>query len=831
MFKKSRLVVLMLAVLTVMFIMPFTGGEVKADPIVIPTYYDCNGYKCILNADDNTAIICGRADVNIYPDITIPSNVSYYGKEYSVESIADDAFKNDTIINSLTIEEGVKSIGSDAFYGCTNLSVITIPVSVTIIESGAFSGCSSLTTIHYGGSKLQWAAIKGYGKPDIEPTDYGKTDDKITISTEFYDPEFSTSYSDESGFSAITVNEVTTRDTFVPSDTTATIVVNLNDGYTLTNVNVNDSDDPKTALKDYKSSIDAETGVCTISFTPEENKNYRFKFEFQDAVKFTFDTNGGTTGDDWDGDVRLVSSYYDIFNKDKSEFLKVKPPEGYYLDHIEVSGIDMSEFYLDSFFGFGYLPYQNDVTFKFIWSQEYGFVSADGFIINISSYSDDAFIVGRGPDNKDEIIEIPAQITYEGHNYNVYNIYNVAFLYDNIIKELKVADGVKEIKDYAFCGCSSLSKIELPDDMSTISYNSFLDTAYYNDDQNWYDGALYIGKYLIIANISDKDCIVKEGTTYIVMNAFFNNDVLETISIPASVKSIGREAFAYCDNLSKVIIDDDSSLSILGKDMFAYCDKLTEIYIPASVTEIDSTAFYGCNSLTTIHYGGSPNDWAAITGSGKPDIEPADYGKEDVPTPTPTVAPTPTGSPTDGPSPTGSPSIEPTNSADPSASPEVTTSPEPGVTPTAEPTVSPDATPSVVPTATPSVTPTPRENVTPTPEVTPGAKKANMLKVKAKTATVKLSKLNKKSQKLKVSKVIKFKNKGQGEISYKLSSAKKGKKSYKKYFKIDKKTGKVTVKKGLNKGTYKVKVKLQSAGNEEYEASKALAVTFKIKVK
>ena len=105
------------------------------------------------------------------------------------------------------------------------------------------------------------------------------------------------------------------------------------------------------------------------------------------------------------------------------------------------------------------------------------------------------------------------------------------------------------------------------------------------------------------------------------------------------------------------------------------------------------------------------------------------------------------------------------------------------------------------------------------------------VKVKAKTAKVKYKNLKKKSQKLKVSKVIKFEDKGQGAISFKLSSAKKGKKSYKKFFKIDKKSGKLTVKKGLKKGTYKVKVKLQAAGDEGYEASKALAVTFKVKVK
>ena len=85
--------------------------------------------------------------------------------------------------------------------------------------------------------------------------------------------------------------------------------------------------------------------------------------------------------------------------------------------------------------------------------------------------------------------------------------------------------------------------------------------------------------------------------------------------------------------------------------------------------------------------------------------------------------------------------------------------------------------------------------------------------------------------KLKVGKVIKFKNKGQGKLSYKLVSAKKGKKSFKKYIKINKKTGKVTLKKGLKKGTYKIKVRVKAAGNENYNPSAYKTVTIKLKIK
>lgn len=103
-------------------------------------------------------------------------------------------------------------------------------------------------------------------------------------------------------------------------------------------------------------------------------------------------------------------------------------------------------------------------------------------------------------------------------------------------------------------------------------------------------------------------------------------------------------------------------------------------------------------------------------------------------------------------------------------------------------------------------------------------KAANPLKIKAKTVTVSYSKVKKKSQKLKASKVISITKKGQGSLTYtKASGSSK--------ITISKKTGTVSVKKGLKKGTYKVKVKVRAAGNANYKASGIKNVTFTLKVK
>ena len=110
-------------------------------------------------------------------------------------------------------------------------------------------------------------------------------------------------------------------------------------------------------------------------------------------------------------------------------------------------------------------------------------------------------------------------------------------------------------------------------------------------------------------------------------------------------------------------------------------------------------------------------------------------------------------------------------------------------------------------------------------------KAANPLKIGAKKAPVKFAKLKKKNQTLAVTKVIKFTKDAKDKKTYTFVSVKKGSKSFKKYFKINKTTGKLTVKKGLKKGVYKVKVKVKAAGNANYKASAVKTVAFKIMVK
>ena len=92
------------------------------------------------------------------------------------------------------------------------------------------------------------------------------------------------------------------------------------------------------------------------------------------------------------------------------------------------------------------------------------------------------------------------------------------------------------------------------------------------------------------------------GATKIGDYAFFNCDSLTTITIPNSVTSIGRNAFAnqYQNYSSLTTITIPNSVTSIESNAFNNCDSLTTIIIPNSVTEIGAYAFNNCSSLNSV---------------------------------------------------------------------------------------------------------------------------------------------------------------------------------------------------------------------------------------
>ena len=112
-------------------------------------------------------------DCTILTTVTIPDSVtSIGGSAFSsctgltsvtigngVTSIGNYAFRDCTGLTSIAIPDSVTSIGDGAFYGCTGLTSATIGKNVKNIPSYAFSGCKGLMSITFNGTIAQWKSI------------------------------------------------------------------------------------------------------------------------------------------------------------------------------------------------------------------------------------------------------------------------------------------------------------------------------------------------------------------------------------------------------------------------------------------------------------------------------------------------------------------------------------------------------------------------------------------------------------------------------------------------------------------------------------------------
>lgn len=74
----------------------------------------------------------------------------------------------------------------------------------------------------------------------------------------------------------------------------------------------------------------------------------------------------------------------------------------------------------------------------------------------------------------------------------------------------------------------------------------------------------------------ETDLILPEDITGIYQYAFFNNDTITSVTIPAGIKTIKYETFYSCNNLETVIFSGNE-IENIGYQAFAYCKKLETI--------------------------------------------------------------------------------------------------------------------------------------------------------------------------------------------------------------------------------------------------------------
>ena len=91
--------------------------------------------------------------------------------------------------------------------------------------------------------------------------------------------------------------------------------------------------------------------------------------------------------------------------------------------------------------------------------------------------------------------------------------------------------------------------------------------------------------------------IIEDGVESISDMAFYGTSI-KSISLPNSVKKIGKSSIANCAELEKITLSDNISENPTGAFNSDY--KLTSIELPTKLTSIGASAFLNCESLESI---------------------------------------------------------------------------------------------------------------------------------------------------------------------------------------------------------------------------------------
>ena len=163
----------------------------------------------------------------------------------------------------------------------------------------------------------------------------------------------------------------------------------------------------------------------------------------------------------------------------------------------------------------------------------------------------------------------------------------------------------------AFSGCSDLSDVILPNSVTSLGKSAFLHCSSLRN--------VTLSKNITsipdfaFSGCSDLRSIqIPSGVVSIGADAFCNCENLGEVSIPASVTSIVKSAFSLCTGITYFAVDqqneyysNDEYGVLFNKDkttiLHYACGRTDATYnIPATVTSIQTYAFYGSKNLTYI---------------------------------------------------------------------------------------------------------------------------------------------------------------------------------------------------------------------------------------
>jgi len=645
-------------------------------------------YYNITSATDLTVEVTYRGSrVQEYRDeyigeVAIPSTVSYGGNTYSVTSIAA-AFSMCSNLTSITIPASVTNIGGSAFKYCYSLTSVTIPDGVTNIGPEAFLECTSLTSIILPESvtSIGWAAFLSTAWYDNQPngmvyagkvlytykgTMPGNTSVEVKDGTKGIASQ--AFYGCNSNLTSITIPEGVTnigewafsgcegltsiilpasvscigREAFYNTGLTSinipASVISIGTGAfqgcgSLTSVTISEG---VTSIGDQAFYFCSSLTSITIPTSVKSIGNEAFAHSGLTSI--TFPENVTSIGKD-----AFYSTIWDDQQPDGVTYLG-----NWLIDYKGTMPANTSIEIKEGTKGIADNAFEYCTTLTSITIPE-----------SVTNVGEEAFCYCRYLTSVHiSSLEAWCNIDFSSDSYsNPLSYAENLYLNGELVKELVIPNTLTKIKDYVFSGYGGLtsvtceaatpikigantfSDISIPIYVPSTSVKAYQEADYWSefinililpfgtcgDDLTWKltpdreqviegSGAMYDYSASTIPWSDYASSIttvsLPASMTSIGDFAFYDCSNLTSITIPESVTSIGECAFMGCENLMSVNINSieawcnidfsDNPLYPGSGVLYLNDEFVTDLVIPNTVTAIKADAFYGYDHLTSV---------------------------------------------------------------------------------------------------------------------------------------------------------------------------------------------------------------------------------------
>ncbi|MCQ2289768.1 MAG: leucine-rich repeat protein [Muribaculaceae bacterium] len=195
---------------------------------------------------------------------------------------------------------------------------------------------------------------------------------------------------------------------------------------------------------------------------------------------------------------------------------------------------------------------------------------------------------------------IPDEITYDGEKYVVNEVCKWAFKNQKKLKSVTLGNNILKIGDAAFSGCSKLESFIIPESVTSLGVEAFLDCGI--------ESLTIGGNVSTVGSYCFKGCdclfnlIINDSEKYLDLPGAFIDSPLEKVYIGRDIyggSSASGSPFYNKTSLKDVKFGE--KVTCIENYLF-YGTGLENLVIPKNIIRIYDTVFYTCKSLKSVTF-------------------------------------------------------------------------------------------------------------------------------------------------------------------------------------------------------------------------------------